>query len=502
MRSVLSWRTHAVYALTLALVWTLASTGLVSAAVSTVQLSSDPYTNTTSQHQTEVEPDTYSFGNTIVSAFQAGRFTGWGSSNIGWATNNNAGASGSWTNGFLPGTTVYATPAGSYDRASDPVVAYDAAHGVWLIESLVSIGSTGAAVLVSQSTDATATAWNTPTTVHARSGSENLDKNWIVCDDTSSSPFYGHCYAEWDDTGASDLIHMSTSTDGGLTWGAQQQTANNATGIGGQPLVQPNGTVIVPIDNAGESAVLAFTSTNGGASWSSTVTIASISSHIVAGGLRNGSMPSAEIDGAGTVYVVWRDCRFESRCKANDIVMSTSSNGTTWSAVARIPADPVGSGVDHFTPGLGVDKSTSGSSAHLVLAYYYYPVANCTSTTCRLDVGYSSSTDGGAHWTSTTNIAGPMTLSWLANTSQGRMVADYISTSFNATAPDTAFPVFASASAPLGGTNCGATGVTCQEAMFTTASGLALVHGHNTSTSDRVVFTTPNPSVLRPATSH
>ena len=154
------WRTSAVCALTLALVWTLVSASLAQAAISLVQLSTDPYTNTSSQHQSEVEPDTYSFGNTIVAAFQAGRFTDWGSSNIGWATSTNGGSN--WTNGFLPGTMVYATPAGSYNRASDPVVAYDAAHGIWLIESLVSHGTTGAAVLVSRSTDATGTAWNTP----------------------------------------------------------------------------------------------------------------------------------------------------------------------------------------------------------------------------------------------------------------------------------------------------------------------------------------------------
>ena len=33
-----------------------------------VQLSSGPYTNKSSQHQTEVEPDTFSYGSTIVSA--------------------------------------------------------------------------------------------------------------------------------------------------------------------------------------------------------------------------------------------------------------------------------------------------------------------------------------------------------------------------------------------------------------------------------------------------
>ncbi len=57
-----------------------------------LQLSSDPYTNITSQHQTELEPDTYAFGSTIVAAFQAGRFIDGGSSNIGWATSTDNGA--------------------------------------------------------------------------------------------------------------------------------------------------------------------------------------------------------------------------------------------------------------------------------------------------------------------------------------------------------------------------------------------------------------------------
>ena len=47
-------------------------------------LSSDPFTNPTSQHQTEVEPDAFSFGSMIVTAFQVGRFYDGGSSDIGW----------------------------------------------------------------------------------------------------------------------------------------------------------------------------------------------------------------------------------------------------------------------------------------------------------------------------------------------------------------------------------------------------------------------------------
>jgi hypothetical protein len=70
-------------------------------------------------------------------------------------------------------------------------------------------------------------------------------------------------------------------------------------------LAPPDGTVIVPTDNANETAVGAFHSTNGGASWSSTTTFATISSHTVAGSLRTGPLPSAEIDGAGVARVYW-----------------------------------------------------------------------------------------------------------------------------------------------------------------------------------------------------
>src|SRR5512136_981286 len=176
-----------------------------------VQISSDPYTNTTSQHRTEVEPDTFASGKTIVSAFQVGRFFDGGSSNIGFATSTNGGKS--WTQGFLPGTTVFATPAGIYARTSDPTVAFDARHGVWLISYLGLFPNGNGAevdVLVSRSTDGLT--WGNPVVVNA-DGHFN-DKNWTACDNSASSPFYGNCYTEFDDNTLGDLIQMSTSRDG------------------------------------------------------------------------------------------------------------------------------------------------------------------------------------------------------------------------------------------------------------------------------------------------
>src|SRR5947209_15662433 len=261
------------------------------------QISSDPYTNPTSNHKTEVEPDTFAFGNTVVSAFQVGRFFDGGASNIGWATSTNGGET--WTHGFLPSSTVFATPAGIYPRASDPSVAYDAKHKVWIISWLgIKNPATGPVdVLVSRSTDGGLT-FGAPVVVNA-SGDFN-DKNWSVCDDSASSPFFGNCYTEFDDFSKINRVQMSTSTDGGKTWGPALTTPDKACVIGGQPLVQPNGTVIVPIDDCFETALLSFRSTDGGKSWSRTVLAAQTLSSLVGGNLRTSPLPSAEIDRKST----------------------------------------------------------------------------------------------------------------------------------------------------------------------------------------------------------
>jgi hypothetical protein len=103
-------------------------------------------------------------------------------------------------------------------------------------------------------------------------------------------------------------------------------------------------------------------------------------------------------------------------------------------------------------------------------------VANCTSATCSLNIGFISSPDGGANWTAFTAVAGPMTLSWLPNTSQGRMVGDYISTSYGSDGLTHA--AFAVANAPtLGGSDCATATPNCDQATYSTASGLAAPSG-------------------------
>src|SRR5256886_16709366 len=125
------WRTRALLssfgALTLIFttIFGLAFPALVAYAASALQISSDSYTqatckaSATTNHHTEVEPDTFSNGSTIVATFQVGRVYDGGACAIGFATSSNNG--GSWTSGLLPGITKYTVSAGTgpNDRATD-----------------------------------------------------------------------------------------------------------------------------------------------------------------------------------------------------------------------------------------------------------------------------------------------------------------------------------------------------------------------------------------------
>mmetsp|Transcript_8941 Transcript_8941/g.12410 ORF Transcript_8941/g.12410 Transcript_8941/m.12410 type:complete len:383 (-) Transcript_8941:211-1359(-) len=231
---------------------------------------------------------------------------------------------------------------------------------------------------------------------------------------------------------------------GGLTW---MVATNGVTCIGGQPLVQPNGVVIVPSADASENSIIAWRSTDGGKTWTTAVFVSYVKRSEVAGNMRADSLPSASIDGAGRVIVTWQDCRFRANCYTNDIVYSSSTDGVTWSAVARFPIDSVTSTADHFIPGFAMDPTTSGSRTVMALTYYYFPNSACTN--CNLSVGFISSADNGATWTSPITIAGPFSVDWIADTGLGRMVGDYITTSISG---GKAIPIFTSATAPSGST--------------------------------------------------
>ena len=202
--------------------------------VKVTRLSTDPYTNASAEHATEVEPDIWAHGRTLVADFQVGRIATGSADNIGWATSTDGGST--WSHGFMSGITVSA--GGKWARASDPVVAYDPKAKVWLASALNNNeAKTQYGVSVNQS--ANGLTWQKAVQIATSTTGVTYDKPWVTCDATPASPHYGNCYAEWDLPSSNDLVVMSTSTNGGLTWSKPSSPAGQPTAWAASPWRSP-----------------------------------------------------------------------------------------------------------------------------------------------------------------------------------------------------------------------------------------------------------------------
>jgi hypothetical protein len=401
------------------------------------RLSNDLSTNPESQHETAVEPDSFAFGSTVVATFQLGRFEEGAASNIGFATSTDAGRT--WRTGALPGLTVESSPPGTVNRASDPAVAYDAEHGTWLISTL-GVGSGSYSILVSRSSDGVH--WSAPV---ATATGQLLDKEWVACDNGTASPFRGRCYVVYTDDARHQVVSQ-VSTDGGATWQPPVSVAREL--VGAMPVVRPDGSLVVlasDLPDSGPAAIVATRSTDGGATFAPLQTVSNLTFHRP-GDMRAFPLPSAEADRSGRVYAVWHDCRFRSGCTSNDIVLSTSADGVTWSPPARVSIDPTTSRVDHFLPGIAASPAADG---RLAIVYAFFQPGPCARNDCRLEIGFTTSADGGTTWSRPQRLdAQAIPMQWLPRSEGGYMVGDYFSTSF---AGGRAVPVFALAAPRLNG---------------------------------------------------
>ncbi|HSC93127.1 MAG TPA: hypothetical protein VLB86_15855 [Gaiellaceae bacterium] len=398
--------------------------------VVTLAISRDPYRTPAGQHRTQVEPDSLAHGSTIVTTFQSGRFFDGGAANIGVSTSTDGGRT--WTPTFLPGLSAYSTPPGAHPRVSDPAVAYDDAHGTWLVATL-GVSPALTELLVSRSVDGIR--WDPPV-VAARSLARSLayDKEWLVCDSWPSSPLRGRCYLAYTDVLRGELV-VQTSGDGGLTWGGPVSLGD---GFFAMPVVQPDGGLVVCYltGTGSRPTLVAARSPDGGAGFGATATIAELAPSST-GGLRAPPVPSAEVAADGRVVVVWHDARFRAQA---DVVLSSSLDGVSWTPPARVPAVPAGSRLEPFVPGVGVDPASAGTSTRIaVVLYAYAPGAG-------VDAWLVTSADGGARWSRPQRLtARTMAIPWIADTNQGRMLADYLSVSWVDGRP---VPVFSVASEP------------------------------------------------------
>src|SRR5262245_6372305 len=391
------------------------------------RLSRDPYTTPSSQHETEVEPDSLTVGRTTVAAFQVGRRVDGGADNIGFAVSTDNGRT--WRSGLLPGLTQESVPPGLHVRASDPVVGYDATTRTWLISTLA-IQSQITRLTISRSSDGFT--WSNPVTaIEGFSPSAVVfDKNWVVCDNGAASPKRGRCYLVYTDTVRDGSLAVLTSTDGGASWSSPVPIAVTDA-VGAIPVVRPTGELVV-VFNWGGRRIGSSISRDGGLSFSAVVEVAEIQVNSPRG-LRFFPLPAADVDSSGRVWVTWHDCRFDPGCDVNSVLLSSSPDGTAWGAPVAIT-----SGRNAFIPAIGIHPRTG----RVAVAYYVVRPGG------GVDAELVQSAGRGVRFGAPRRLsAQTMRTQWMPNTVSGRMLADYISVHYAADRPLVAWVL---ASEPIG----------------------------------------------------
>ena len=256
------------------------------------------------------------------------------------------------------------------------------------------------------------------------------DKNWIACDTWPQSPHYGNCYTEWDDNGAGNRA-LHEHVDGRRPHVGRRAVspAGLPSGLGGQPVAQPNGNVIVPYEGASRSARSARPTAG---HLERARPVVHVTDHGVAGNLRTVAAPVRR----GRRAMARSTSSGRTAASGADARRTTSScprrrTASTWTAPV---ADPDRSDHEHRRPlhpghrrrPLDLGQHSPARTRLLLLpgrrVHGEHVRPHCRVRLLdrrRLDVDAARA-----------RLPGRSSFAWIAQTDQGPMVGDYISTSF------------------------------------------------------------------------
>ncbi len=383
----------------------LATTGPASAARSRPSVwheglvtSQDVASQPGSEPDTVAEPDVAvnpRRKRNAVAAAQDSRYPDGGAVAISVSWTKDAGRH--WHHRPAPGVTT--ATGGTYERASDPVVAFGPDGTAYL--SLIAFNECESAVLVMRSRDG-GVHWSPPVTVHANPTCKVFDdKNWLVVDKGAHSPHRGRLYQFWgsvefaDDEGTQFLGEPQVvrwSDDRGATWSATSHVSPPGTEtLNSQPMIRPDGSIVdtfydfptegrpaelapqaapeastrlqaqrrraaaasAPVDAFG--TIVAVTSTDGGQTWSEASEITNLG-----GGYAEDvrcCLFSADIDAVtGRMHVAWLGGVGDT----DPVYQSFSNDGVRWSSPVRVSRGDV-SGAQN----VNVDVSAWGGKVYV-----------------------------------------------------------------------------------------------------------------------------------------
>ncbi len=247
--------------------------------------------------------------------------------------------------------------------------------------------------------------WSAPVNMQTNG---SVDKNLSCVDDIVGSPYFGRAYTVWSNFAlGSPPIVFAYSADGGASWTGYQTISPTSDGShycqGCDVKVGPGGVVYVvwAYPQLGspytETAIGFAKSTNGGVIWTGQTNTAYSVNGIrgnLPSGVRINGFPSLAVDMYGgtyngNIYVAAGEKNVAPATDAGDMCLGKSTNGgATWTHT-RINQDAPGTGRMQMLGGICVDP---GGGVNCT----YYDQRNTTGNVC--EYWMSRSIDGGSSW--------------------------------------------------------------------------------------------------------
>jgi hypothetical protein len=284
------------------------------------------------------------------------------------AGSNNLGGGGFteayWTKDG--GATWHAINLG---QNGDPGIAFDRAGNAYFsyIDNALNIG-------VKESTDGGVT-WGHNVIVGHNHGLGIQDKPAIAIGPDALNPSRDRIYFAWDDNSAGDIVKVSSSGDGGVTWTAPKKVDALQAEFFTAPAVGPQGQFYLAWTNfgtAGQSTIMFASSLDDGTTFTtpivaatSTINTFNPTQYTIPAQPSRGISPNpglaVEQSGshAGRIYLVYDTAVAGQHNNTNVELIASDDGGATWTALAANPVkvnDDKGK-ASQFFPAMAIDPS-------------------------------------------------------------------------------------------------------------------------------------------------
>ena len=339
-----------------------------------------------------------------------------------------SGAQGTWTHSAPPLPPALTT--NGQDFGSDPGVAWDTKGNVFYSYIVVFFNRTfhavqGSEMAVARSTDGLN--WS-ETFFNPNIGNGKFNDKPMITVDTNPGPGQNTIYVAWDNASPrngkssdNDVILVSHSTDGGVTFSAPVQASPGHGGpaavIGADPFVGPDHTLYVAWQDGINPSIQVAASHDGGQTFGSPVQIAStvgVFQVLPPAQALRGALIYPACGASGTrLLCSWSDATASDGMRV--FVSHSDNGGASWSAAQRV-SNPSGVS-DQFNQWLAVDPI----SGKVVLSWND---SRNDPTRKSTDIFFALSTDGGSSFAAS-QVTNASTNETTAGADLGNQYGDY-----------------------------------------------------------------------------